>query len=117
MDQIEMRIRRILPAHAAVTRRSTSGHNDTIYDAFWELGDDLDPERKHKISKTIEIHEPCEMVEDLPGYTETQRVQVFDRLSLFLEAKYSVFDPSNSGAKSAPAPVEVWIIPPEVWSI
>jgi len=117
MDQIEMRIRRIVPAQAVVTRRSTSGCNDTIYDASWQLGDDPDPERKHKRSKTIEIHEPYEMVEDLLGYTEAQRVQVFDRLSLFLEAKYSVFDPSNSVAKSAPAPVEVWIIPPEVWSI
>lgn len=115
MDEIRSLIRSVVPANAEIDTLPLSRFDGLVYRVCWSLDDD--PTRPHKKSKTIAVHVPYEMVQDLPNYPAAKRCQIFSRLKQFLEAKYSAFDPSHTAEKNMPPPVEDWVVPPDVWSI
>ena len=115
MDGIEMLIRNVVPANAEIETLTPSGFNDMVYRVCWNLDDD--PARPNKKSKTIAVHVPYEMAQDLPNISTDERSQVSNRLLQFLATKYAEFDPSQNTERNTPPPVERWVVPPEVWSI
>lgn len=115
MDEIEIHIRRVVPATAVIEALTPSGFDDAVYRVCWNLNDD--PGRPNKKSKTIAIHVPYEMVQDLPNIPAARRSLVSDRLHQFLVTKFATFDPNHTAGRNTPPPVEDWTIPPQAWSV
>jgi hypothetical protein len=99
-------IRQAMPADAQID--ITSSVSCFYMRVTWPLNDD--PERPHKMSKTISIHVSHEAAQDFASASEHLRAQVRNRVEHFLLARLASFDPNHNAPRNVPPPVERWDI-------
>jgi len=105
-EEIFSTIRRAMPADAQLD--IVTSISAFYVNVAWPLNDD--PDRPHKMSKTISIHVTHEAAQDFANAPEHLQSQVRERVQRFLQAKLAGFDPRHNAPRNAPPPSERWDI-------
>ncbi len=109
-DQIMQAIRDTMPENTDI--RVARGIELIKYNVSWKLNND--PERPHKMSKTISICLSPQAVQEFASASPAQQESAYGRLTAFLSEKLAKFDPQHDAAKNEAAPTEQWMISPGI---